>query len=387
MPFESVPLWRYGAVYAALFATVGVNLPFLPVWLAARGLDAGEIGLVIGAPIILRILIAPLVAEIADRSRRPVAVLRGVVALSAASYALLAAVEGFWPLLMANALAQASAASALPLFDSLAVRRLKAGPSVFGRVRLWGSVSFIAANLASGALIVALPVDSIVWMIVSLQLVSVAATASLVRDVPVERADAPPVPPSRGLVAPGVAVIVLAAALIQSSHGAIYGLGSLHWRALGLDAATIGALWATGVVAEVAVFYASSRLPPRIGPRSLMAAGAAAAVVRWLLMGLDPVGVPLVLLQGLHAFSFAATYLGTVAALAAAAPRGAEARAQAAGSTVQAVALAGSIALAGQLYPALGAGVFPVMACLAALGGLVIAVGFHLVARRERYPT
>ena len=133
-------------------------------------------------------------------------------------------------------------------------------------------------------------------------------------------------------------------------------------------------------MAEVAVFYASARLPPRIGPRTLMAAGAAAAVVRWLLMGLDPVGVPLALLQCLHAFSFAATYLGTVAALAAAAPRGAEARAQAAGSTLQAVALAGSIALAGQLYPTLGGGVFPVMAGLAALGGVVIVLGPRLVA-------
>ncbi|ALK08745.1 MFS transporter [Blastochloris viridis] len=382
MPFESIPLWRYGAIYGALFAMVGVNLPFLPVWLAARGLDAGEIGLVIGAPIVLRILIAPLVAEVADRSRRPVAVLRGVAALAMASYVLLAAVDGFWPLLAANALAQACAASALPLFDSLAVRRLAKRPGGFGRVRLWGSLSFIAANLVSGVLIGVLPVASIVWMVVGLQFVTVATAIVLVRDTVSGPAAAVPTPPTRGLMSPGVAVIVLGVALIQGSHGAIYGLGSLHWRDLGLDAPTIGALWAMGVAAEVTLFFASARLPAWIGPRTLMGAGAAAAVVRWLLMGLDPVGVPLLLLQCLHAFSFAATYLGMVAALAAAAAPGAEARAQAAGSTAQGVALAGAIALAGQLYPTLGAGVFPVMAGLAAFGGAVIAFGPRLVAKR-----
>ena len=38
--------WRLAAFYAALFVALGVQLPFLPVWLAAKGLDAREIGII-----------------------------------------------------------------------------------------------------------------------------------------------------------------------------------------------------------------------------------------------------------------------------------------------------------------------------------------------------
>ena len=36
--------WRLALFYAALFVALGVQLPFLPVWLAAKGLDADMIG-------------------------------------------------------------------------------------------------------------------------------------------------------------------------------------------------------------------------------------------------------------------------------------------------------------------------------------------------------
>jgi len=38
---------RLKAFYAALFLVLGVQLPFLPVWLTAKGLDAGAIGIVL----------------------------------------------------------------------------------------------------------------------------------------------------------------------------------------------------------------------------------------------------------------------------------------------------------------------------------------------------
>jgi hypothetical protein len=37
---------RLAVFYAALFVTIGVQLPFLPLWLAAKGLEAGTIGVV-----------------------------------------------------------------------------------------------------------------------------------------------------------------------------------------------------------------------------------------------------------------------------------------------------------------------------------------------------
>ncbi len=59
--------WRLAAFYAALFVGLGVQLPFLPVWLAAKGLDAGEIGVVLAIPMIVRVFAIPVATRAADR--------------------------------------------------------------------------------------------------------------------------------------------------------------------------------------------------------------------------------------------------------------------------------------------------------------------------------
>ena len=48
-PSTPSPVPRFAVYYAAVFAVVGVNLPFWPVWLQWRGLAPAEIGLVISA--------------------------------------------------------------------------------------------------------------------------------------------------------------------------------------------------------------------------------------------------------------------------------------------------------------------------------------------------
>ena len=44
-----------------------MQLPFLPVWLAAKGLDADMIGLVLAIPMIVRVFAIPITTRGADR--------------------------------------------------------------------------------------------------------------------------------------------------------------------------------------------------------------------------------------------------------------------------------------------------------------------------------
>jgi len=57
--------WRVAAFYAALFGVLGVQVPFLPVWLAAKGLDAGAIGVVLAVPVVVRMAAIPLARPMA----------------------------------------------------------------------------------------------------------------------------------------------------------------------------------------------------------------------------------------------------------------------------------------------------------------------------------
>ena len=46
---------RLGAFYFAHFTVLGIQMPFLPIWLAAKGLDANAIGIVLAAPFVVRV--------------------------------------------------------------------------------------------------------------------------------------------------------------------------------------------------------------------------------------------------------------------------------------------------------------------------------------------
>ena len=54
--------WRLGFLYAALFLVVGCYLPYLPVWLSWRRLDADQIAVLLAAPLFTRILFTPAIA-------------------------------------------------------------------------------------------------------------------------------------------------------------------------------------------------------------------------------------------------------------------------------------------------------------------------------------
>src|SRR5262245_12524603 len=76
--------WRLAAFYAALFIVLGVQLPFLPVWFAAAGLDTGAIGIALAIPHLIRVFSIPLATRTADRRDA----LRGALMIAAAAAAL-----------------------------------------------------------------------------------------------------------------------------------------------------------------------------------------------------------------------------------------------------------------------------------------------------------
>ena len=80
-------------------------MPFFPLWLRAKGLDAAAIGLVLAAPMVLRILTIPLTTRAADRYNALRGVLMMTCCLTVAGYALVGLAEGARLILLAYAIA------------------------------------------------------------------------------------------------------------------------------------------------------------------------------------------------------------------------------------------------------------------------------------------
>jgi PPP family 3-phenylpropionic acid transporter len=371
---------RLGAFYAASFLVVGIQSPFWPVWLAGRGLDLRQIAWVFAAAIWIKVIATPLIGAAADRLGRRRAVMIVLAATACLAYAGLWPVLGFWSLLALNLVAGMAQSAMMPLGDSITLAAVREEGLDYGRVRVWGSVSFIVAAIGSGAALAmgasqrggAAPAgDNRV-----LALVLVASAVLLVTCIAIPSARrASGATPVRWAALGRLAadrrfwLFVVSAAALQSSHQLYYGFGTLYWRQLGFSDTVIGMLWAEGVVAEIVLFWYSARLVKRIGPFGLMALGGAAGIVRWSLMGLVPGLAATAVLQVLHACTFGASHLGAMHFMARSVPPSAAASAQSLYAALSAGLGSGLVMLAaGTLYAAYGGHAYPFMAVLSALG-------------------
>ncbi|KQT61518.1 MFS transporter [Methylobacterium sp. Leaf456] len=377
---EPDPL-RLGLLYAVVFVEIGVAMPFMPVWLGALGLDPGVIGLLLALPIATKIVATRPLTGLIDRGVAPRTLLAVGSLMLALTYALMPAAAG-WAVTLLGLLVVLNAAAQAPLVPSIDYLTLAAARRApkkidYARIRMFGSVAFLLANLAGGALLGALGGQVAVPLLLT-GLALIAATVALAtgeRAAPREPRAAVAGPPPR--LPRRLWLTIGAAALIQASHAAIYAFGSLSWAAHGVSAPWIGALWAIGVAAEIALFAGLARLPARWRrPFRLLALGGIAAALRAVGLSFAEGNLALLVpLQMLHALTFGATHLGAMNAVSAFAPDGARGRAQ--GTVGASTALVSALATlaCGAVYGALGSGAtFLMMAPLAVSGLCLVAL-------------
>ena len=368
--------WRLGLLYAALFLVVGCYLPYLPVWLQWRRLDADAIAVLLATPLFARILFTPLISYAADRVGGRRTILIALAWGSLLSFLLLWAADGFWQMLLATILLAANWTTIMPLVETVAVTGIRTGALDYGRVRLWGSLSFIVASLGAGIVIGKIGPEVVLPLLVAATALLVLGAHLLPRELAGQGCAAPAV--LRGLKladafslvrAPLFLLFLLAASLIQASHALYYSFGTLNWRAQGIPDGAIGVLWSVGVVAEVALFAVSGRVIAYCGAARLLMLAGLAAILRWGVMAIDPPLWATGLLQTLHAMSFGAAHIAAIHFLTHAVPEDRAATAQGVYAACVAGLVLGLVTIAcGPLYRALAGEAYGVMAVLAVLG-------------------
>lgn len=381
---------RVSLLFAAICVIIGTNLPFLPVWLDWTGLGPREIAIVTSAPLFVRVAVTPVIAFAADRAGDHRLFLIGLSWVGLASLVALAQSRGFWPILAVMLVFAITWTTIMPLAETVAMSGVRAAGLDYGRMRLWGSISFIAASVCGGWVVEALGPASAIWLIVFGGALTVAAAHGLARPIGLGRLKAATSPPridragALGLLrSRQFLVFLLAGGAVQAAHAVFYTFGTLHWRAQGISAEWCGGLWAISVIAEVWLFAFSGAVVARIGAVGLIGLGAAAAIVRWLAMGFDPPLVLLVPLQVLHGATFAAAHLGAIHFIARAVPEAQAGTAQALYASVTGgLGMGGAILLAGPLYADFGGRAYWAMALLGAVS-LLASLGLMRVSARR----
>lgn len=357
---------RLASFYFAYFAYAGIGLAYLPLYLAARGLQAGEIAFLVALPYVARTFAPAAWGWLADATgaRRAIVVFSCTAAV--ACFALMPYVDGVVGIGWLVATLALLSAGAIPLVEAITLGSLAGQPGRYGPIRLWGSVGFVFATLGGGAWLDYWPATTLPPMLVALSIVSLAFALAL----PSGPARAHATGDAPLLTAPVLALLA-AGFCMSAAHGTLYTFLTLYLERAGHSGIVIGSLWTLGVLAEIVVFLFLPALFRRHALSAILLASLMCAVARFLAIGwLPPTLWILVPAQLLHAATFGAFHAASVAAVHRVFPEHAQSRGQTLFSSIAyGAGGAAGVLVAGWAWQAWGpAMAFSASAAAAALG-------------------
>jgi PPP family 3-phenylpropionic acid transporter len=295
---------RFGGFYFVYFATLGGFLPYWSLYLESLGMAALQIGVLVGAIQVTKIFAPNVWGPLADRTGRRLAVAQGTALATLVAFLPLYFLDSFWAMLPVVALFAFFHAGPLPLVEGAVWDVVQRAGAHYGRLRLWGSLGFIATAVGLGPVLDALGMvrllDSLTFLFVAILVFTFLV----------------PEPGSAGNQRRGESILgtlrrrpvwgfFATTFLMKASHGAYYGFFSILLSAHGYSGMAIGLLWGLGVLAEVLVFLYTDQLVERMGVRAMLAGSLVLAAVRWALIGSTDALGWLLVAQTLHAATFA----------------------------------------------------------------------------------
>ncbi len=312
MAFNS-PGFRLSALSALIFGTMGVFLPFFPVWLESLSFPAVKIGLILAGIQVARILASPLSGALTDRFGR----LRPMISLLGAAtffgFGLLLFSSSFPGVLTISFVAGGFLAGLIPVCESLSLLSAHRLRLTYGRIRLWGSLAFIATATGTGWILETFPRDVIIWLI----LAGISALVFFMPFVPEyvsEKSDPSTKPPSwrTFLNYPRFLLILAGGSFLLGAHALLMALASVYRLDSGPAAPLVRFLLGLAPLWVILFVFSSASVLKRFRPGHLLLIAAAGGGIRWILLGLFSSAPVLILAQSLHAFSFGATHLAVM---------------------------------------------------------------------------
>lgn len=315
------PRWfelRLAAMFFTLLIPGGIYVPYFPLWLERHGFGPQEIAVVLSAPMFLRVATTPVFTTLADKARDRANVYNVLVAASVIVSAGYFFAPTYATVLAVSLLLAAVWTPHSPIADSLALSGVRRFGANYTAMRIWGSISFLLANLAGGFILAATGADAVPLLVFAAFCLALVAGLAAPRLGP-PRLASPLSATGMQAAAPRLLsgyflYFVLGTGVVIASHSFVNSFASIYWRSIGIGDSVIGMLWAFAVVAEVGMFFGFNRLLGRVPVVTLILAAALGAALRWALFPLIwplGLGVPgFFAVQALHALSTALVLIG-----------------------------------------------------------------------------
>lgn len=308
----TVPYWRLSGFYFFYFAALGSILPYWSLYLKDTGFGTVEIGQLSALLVGTKIFAPVLWGWIADHTGKSLGIIRIASMLAAVIFAGFLSVKSYIGYACITIGFSFFWNAALPQFEAATLFHLQQDPHRYSRIRLWGSIGFIAAVLGCGRFLDTQPISLLPVVIIAL-LFSIALVTFIVPEVRKIKYEKHAAGVMGILKKPEVAAFFIVCMLLQFAHAPYYVFYSLYLKHYHYSVTLIGGLWALGVVAEIVLFVVMRRLLARFTLRAILLLSIVSAIARWLIIawGAEKLGL-LIFAQLLHAMTFGGTHAASI---------------------------------------------------------------------------
>jgi PPP family 3-phenylpropionic acid transporter len=284
------------AYYFFYFALVGVYVIFMPKVLLELDYSAAEVGIIYAAAPFIRFLLPFLFRH--TLSLTPKIYQLSLLFTFIGTLLFLATVNDFWIYLTANLLFGAAMGISLPYVETIALASLS--KHRYGKVRLWGSLGFIAVALWLGKVLDS-PYEALYYLS-AMAFLTLLSGALLSKYDNISHSSAQE---DASFSLSKYWAFWVSVFLMQVGFGGFYNFFTIYETAHGISLEMISWMWSFGVICEVFMLYFQGPLLQRNLLHILQFATLVTAF-RWMILYLYPDSVTLTFAsQSLHAVSFA----------------------------------------------------------------------------------
>lgn len=298
--------------YFVYYFFVGSFTPYWGLYLKSEQFSVADIGILMSLFQISRIFAPNFWGWLADHTGKRGIWIRVTSLLGMLGFVAVFWAHGFFWFFLVMAALSLFTSSTLPLAESLTLAHLATTNGHYSRIRMWGSLGFIVASILLGFLIDLTSIHSLLWVILSIQIVLFILTFSLPE---------PKIAPHatdhfsvwKIIKQPAVIALLVGCALMVTAHGVLYNFYSIYLAEHGYSKSMIGLLWSVGVVCEIVVFMLMPKLMARFSLKAILLTSLVLAVIRFCLIGVAVDNLLLlVIAQSLHAATFGSFHAASI---------------------------------------------------------------------------
>jgi PPP family 3-phenylpropionic acid transporter len=347
------------------------------------GFSGLQIGFLSALRSIAMVLFPLIWGSLADRFaiRRPIYILCNFASASIWIFYLFTV--DFWPMLIITVCYGIFYAPLISFLEAFTMDVLADEKKSYGKIRAWGSISFIAVVVILGKVIDLYSIEIILILIFAGSFMLATISFKVPAGKPAEKKGLKP--EARSMLHVRVIVFLFCAFLMLVSHGAYYGFFSIHLENLGYGSFYIGLAWALASTAEILVMLKSDSLFRRFSLENVLFFSFIVAAFRWFILANAESLAVIFVSQVLHAVTYGTFHMSCILYIDRLAPEASKTMGQAVNNAVSyGMGLMVGFFINGYLYEKTGSFTLFLISGFIALAGGILFQSFRIIAFRRR---